>query len=177
MPRTVYYAAASLDGRIADRDGGTSWLRPFFAPELGFHQFFESVGAVVLGRATYDQATSSGHWPYAGKKGLVVTSRSLKNAPEGVGAARVEELKEAVGALRRELARDVWIVGGAKTAGACLAAGLVDELEIYVVPRLLGAGLPLVPDLGSLTALRLIESRTFSSGVVLVRSAVERPGP
>jgi dihydrofolate reductase len=174
MPRTVYYVAASQDGRIADKDGGMAWLHPFFSPELGFHAFFENVGAVVLGRATCDQALSSGRWPYAGKKGLVITSRPLENAPEGVRATRASELPEAVAALRREVTNDVWIVGGAKTAGACLAAGLVDELELYVVPRLLGAGVPLLPDIGALASLRLIETRSFSSGVVLLRSAVER---
>lgn len=174
LPRTVYYAAASADGFIAARDGGVSWLDPFNSPELGHGAFLARVGAVVVGRATYDQMLGFGPWPYAGRRGLVVTSRPIVGLPEGVGAILPAELPAALAGLRARTPGDVWIVGGGRTARLCLDAGLVDELELYLVPRLLGDGVPLLERREAFARLRLLETRAFSSGVTLVRYAVER---
>lgn len=184
MPRTVYYAAISADGFIATTDGGVAWLDPFHSPELGYEEFLAGVGAVVLGRATYEQALGFGPWPYAGRSGLVVTSRAIADLPGGVRTVAVDELAAAVQELRATTAGDVWIVGGSKTARACLDAGVIDELELYAVPRLLGAGIPLFelrdgenPELGDRTdygLLRLVQTRAFSNGVVMHRYAVEQ---
>jgi len=169
MPRTVYYAAVSVDGFIAAADGGVSWLDPFNSPELGYEAFLAKVGAVVLGRATYDQALTFGAWPYPGRAGLVVTSRPMQSLPEGTRAIRAAELPGTLADLRASSKGDVWIVGGARTARACLDSGLVDEIELYIVPCLLGDGIPLLERRNALAPLRLSETRSFGNGVVMVR--------
>jgi dihydrofolate reductase len=171
--RAVYYAGMSLDGLIADKDGGTTWMHPFFVPELGFHAFFEKVGAVVLGRTTYELAKRAPSWPYKGRTALVVTSRPLADPPPDTTAAGASDLRARIGGLRAQDRGDIWIIGGGKTARACLDAGLVDELELYLVPRLLGQGIPLLAP-GPAVATRLLETRSFTNGIVLVRHAVER---
>ena len=166
--RTVYYAAVSADGFIADATGGVGWLEPFQSPELGYEAFLAGVGAVVLGRATYEQALTFGAWPYPGRQGLVVTSRPIANLPAGVRAVTAAELAAAM----PRVDGDTWIVGGGRTARACVDAGLVDELELYVIPRVLGAGIPLLP--GGAVALELVATRTFGSGIAMLRYRVAR---
>jgi dihydrofolate reductase len=174
MPRTVYYAAMSVDGFIASPDGKVDFLDSFHAADFGYGEFFARVGAVVLGRATFEQSLTFGAWPYSGRLGLVVTSRPIRDPPAQVRAVTAAELPAALEELRAAARGDVWIVGGGKTAQACLDAGLVDELELYLVPRLLGNGVPLLSGPAGLAPLRLAEARAFPNGVLKARYEVER---
>lgn len=172
MARTVYYAAVSVDGFIADGDGNVHWLEPYNAPDLGYEEFLATVRAVVLGRATYDQSLTFGPWPYPGRSGLVVTSRPIDALPERVRAVTPDELPAALATLRAEAEGVTWIVGGGKTAQACLAAGLIDELELYVIPCLLGSGIPLLAPSRDPVPLRLLATRSFANGITMLRYAV-----
>ena len=174
MPRTVYYAAMSLDGFIADVRGGVDWLEPFDSTEFGYDAFFATIGAVVMGRTTYEQSLTFGPWPYAERLGIIVTSRPLDGLPEGVRAVHLDALSGALDALRAEASGDLWIVGGGRTAQACIDRDRVDELELYVIPRLLGDGVPLLERRDALARLQLIEARAFSNGVVRTRYRLER---
>lgn len=177
MSRIVYYAAISVDGFIAASDGNVHFLAPFDPMALGYAEFFAKVQAVVLGRATYDQLLTFGPWPYPGRRGLIVTTRPLAELPEATRTVTPAELPEALARLRAETPGEVWIVGGGQTARACLDAGLIDELELYVVPCLVGAGIPLFAPSSQLLPLRLLATQSFASGVTMLRYAVEpRPG-
>jgi dihydrofolate reductase len=173
MARNVYYVAASLDGFIADAEGGVGWLEPWGAEELGYEAFLAGVGAVVIGRTTYEQLPSLGPWPCGEREVLVVTTRPLAGARPRVSATTVAELGPRLAALRERARGDVWIVGGGQTARACVAAELLDELELYLVPATLGRGIPLLGE-GPPIALRLLESHPFANGVVKLRYAIER---
>jgi dihydrofolate reductase len=174
MSRIVYYAAVSADGFIADREGGVDWLEPFPSAQLGYDDFLGRVGAVVMGRTTYEQMLTFGPWPYGRRPGLVVTSRPIDGLPPGVKAIPVSALPARLPALAVQGGGDTWIVGGASTAGACMEAGLVDELELYVVPRLLGKGVRLLDRAAGLVALRTEDTRAFENGIVMLRYVVER---
>lgn len=176
MARTVYYAAVSVDGRMAEPGGGVAFLEPFSSAELGYAEFFARVDAVVLGRATYEQSMSFGPWPYGGRHGLVVTSRPIQDLPDRVRAVGIADLPSALRDLRAAVPGDIWVVGGSRTARACLSAGLLDELELYVVPRILGDGIPLLAGPSALAALKLVEARAFPNGVVRIRYQVLRGG-
>ncbi len=91
--------------------------------------------------------------------------------------ATAVELPASVAELRQRTSRDVWIVGGGQTARVCLSAGLVDELELYVIPILLGAGVPLLLHHESAIPLRLLDQHVFPGGVTRLRYAVERRNP
>ena len=133
----VVYLATSLDGRIADRDGSVGWLEPFEVHDYGFASFWAGVASLVLGRRTYDQVRAMGvDWPYAGKPAVVLTRRPLDDeVPEGV-VARTGDL----GGVIATLPAPVWLVGGSEVVRDALAAGLVDRLELFVMPVILGAG-------------------------------------
>ncbi|EJL33625.1 dihydrofolate reductase [Caulobacter sp. AP07] len=139
------YIAASLDGYVADAAGGVDWLAPYAAVDGGYRDFIDQVGTVVMGRRTHDQIPSLGlGWPYAGKRGLVVTSGPGASVQPGT-RFWTAGLPALIGCLRDLDDGDAWVVGGATLLAAMIAAGALDRLELLVAPLLLGEGTRLFP--------------------------------
>jgi dihydrofolate reductase len=160
----IYYAAVSLDGFIAGKDGNVAWLDGFFIPELGFHEFVKRVGGVIMGRKTFDKIASFGKWPYGELKGTVVTHRSfdaslgpLEHA-EG-SASSVHESAKALSPGPH------WLVGGADLATQFLEAGILTRIDLFVIPVLLGEGIPAFANQQT-HALELIDSQAYPKGIV-----------
>lgn len=167
------YIAASLDGFIADREGGVDWLTPYENEDVGFDRFFAQIGAIITGRTTYDQARSFNVWPYGNRPMHVLTSRPLDpDAPAGVQAVTGDPA-DLVARLKAETDGDIWLLGGGVTVANFLARGLVDRLELYVVPELLGFGVRLFPVPGPRQSLTFCGSRSFANG--LVELVYQRP--
>jgi dihydrofolate reductase len=166
--RVVYYVACSLDGFIATPDGGVDWLTEFGGDGGGYEEFFAGVGSLVLGRATFDQVIGWG-WPYGDKPSAVLTSRPLPDeAPASTFAVSGDDLAGVVARLRASAPGAVWVVGGGKAAGAFLTAGLLDELELGVIPVLLGTGIELLPDTVGQRRLELLRAEGRPSGMVSI---------
>lgn len=164
MPsRFRLYIAVSLDGFIATPDGGVAWLDDYPSSEFGFDEFLASIGTVVMGRATYEQALGFGEWPFAGKRVVVLSSRPLRDVPDGV-ERRDGDPRDFAESLRA--AGDVWVMGGAKTARGFREAGLIDEIELYVIPLLLGDGVPLWAQSGRTRPLCFVSAEAAPRGVV-----------
>ncbi len=160
------YMAASADGYIADRDGGVGWLDPFNGLDYGYTAFIAQIRTVVMGRATYDQARGFGpDWVYAGKRGIVVTSSSLHDAPADVTAWH-DDLPGLAAHLRALDDGDVWIVGGSQLQSALIEIGALDRLELFYMPVLLGNGVPLFRAGKDIRALQLEAAEPFENGVV-----------
>lgn len=172
MARIRLYFAASLDGFIADSAGGVDWLHPYNTPEAQYAAFLGEVRTVVLGRATYEQALGFGPWEYAGKRAIVWTSRGIDNPPGGVERYDGNAANLA-GRLRELDDGDVWIVGGARAQAALLDANAVDLADVFVVPLVLGAGVPMFGPV-SQHPLRLVESKAMRNGLVHLRYAVKQ---
>ena len=84
MARVRFYVATSLDGFIADREGSVDWLAPYDARLYGYDKFVGEVGALIMGRRTYEMIIAIGEeWPYTGKPVCVLSSRSLGDVPHG----------------------------------------------------------------------------------------------
>jgi dihydrofolate reductase len=164
--RLRLYAAISLDGCLADAQGGVGWLAPFEAQDYGMAGFLAQIGSVLTGRTTYDQARAFGDWPYAGKRVVVMTHRPLDpGAPAGVETAR-GDVAAVLGRLRVETPGDIWLLGGAALAQRCLAEGLVDSLELFVMPVTLGAGIRLFAAGGPPRGWRLASAVPHPNGVL-----------
>lgn len=166
-PRRVrLFVATSLDGCIARRNESVDWL--FTDADYGYADFYASVDTLVLGRNTYDVCLTFEEFPYRGKR-VIVLSRSRSGSDQnGVEYSR-EEPFDLVHRLRTEPGADIWLVGGGEVVRAFLAANLVDELDIFVHPILLGDGRPLFPAGFPETKLRLAASESFPSGLVRLR--------
>lgn len=166
VPRFRLYIAASLDGYIADADGSVAWLDAFQDQDYGYKEFVKELGAVVTGRATYDQALGFGDWPYGGKTVYVLTSRPLSEAPDGVVRWEGGVLDLVAHIRSTPIDGDVWILGGAQVVEAMLAENAVDTLELFVIPILLGDGIPLFTPNERRTRWNLVSTRAYPNGVM-----------
>ena len=148
MPSLIrVFIACSLDGFIAGTDDDLSWLpQPSEASTAGdhsFESFFADIGALLMGRRTFDVVQSMGDtWIYADRPVLVATTRPLESSRPSVRAVSgsiqqlVEQASEAAGD------RDVYLDGGNLIRQA-MDAELVDEVIVTIVPTILGGGIPL----------------------------------
>ena len=165
---THVFCAVSLDGCIAGPDDDLSWL-PAPDPDGddgGFGAFLEHVGALLMGRRTFDVVSGfEGPWPYGERPVLVATNRPIERAPAQVHAAHgpIAALLEQARALAGPL--DVYLDGGQLVRQA-LDADLVDVLTLTVVPVALGAGVPLFSGLSARRAFRRTAVRPLGNGMV-----------
>ena len=139
----VYYAAMSMDGRIADARHGIGFLQLLpRGPERDYEDFYDGVDSLIMGARTWDFMVEHGSWPYAGKPTWVVThAEELAEIP---GAAPVKRYTGPLPELVRQIAdgghERTWLVGGGDLAGQLLEADLLDELILTVAPTLVGNG-------------------------------------
>lgn len=171
MARIRGYIATSLDGYIADGEGRLDWLFAYDDMDLGEHDyrlFAETVRTVVMGRGTYDfLAAQPTPWAYDGKRVIVVTSRPIM---EPLGELETRHDVEALVAELRALDDgDVWMMGGGGLQSDFIARGALDDIEIYVMPELLGGGTPLFPATGLRRSPTLAEAKPLDRGCVYLR--------
>jgi dihydrofolate reductase len=159
----TYYVAASLDGRIAREDGSLDWLS--MDQDYGFHEFFATVDAVVMGRKTFDFIVGHGTWPYGERPGRIL-SRGGVGSPFPEARVTSAAPGEVVESLRRDGHERIWLVGGGVTARDFLELDLLDRIAVYTMPVILGGGPPMLPGGSPESRWDLSRQRTFGSGVV-----------
>jgi dihydrofolate reductase len=167
--RFAVFLATSVDGYIARPDGGLDWLKPFEGQEHGYTAFYKSVDAVVIGRGTYDVVLTFPGWAYGRKRVIVCTHRAA--APSHGEEITGEEPRALAERLDREGVERVYLDGGALIR-SFLREGLVDEMTITVVPIVLGSGIPLFAAGLPERPLKLVDARTYPSGLVQLRYAL-----
>jgi dihydrofolate reductase len=150
--------AMSLDGYIAGPNGEYDWI--VMDPEIDFAGMMKQFDTFLIGRKTFDAMKRMGN---AGKssKGItnIVCSRTLK--PSDYPKVRIEaDAERAVKELKDKPGKDIAIFGGGELFRSLLAAGLVDRLEMSVIPVLLGTGIPVFPPPGRVT-LKLRAQRVY----------------
>jgi dihydrofolate reductase len=178
MAKLIYSAIASLDGYVEDAQGRFDWA----APDPEVHAFVNvlerSVGTYLYGRRMYEtmvfwETVSTGEdqraetrdfaalWRGAEK---IVYSRTLATVSSARTRVEPEFSPDAIRALRSSSDRDI-SVGGAELAAQAIAAGLVDEYQLFLNPVIVGGGKRALPD-DVLVELELLDERRFASGVV-----------
>lgn len=168
MARILGYIAASLDGLISAENDNLDWLFEYDGMDLGEHDyrsFLKGIRTVVMGRGTYDFiARDPSPWAYDGKRTFVVTSRPIE-APKGPLEIR-SDIDALIAELRALDDGDVWMLGGGKLQMAFLERGALDEIEIYIIPEMLGGGDPLFPLTGFRASPTLISAKAIDRGCV-----------
>ena len=138
----TYYAALSLDGRIAGVDDDLAFLKTLTGAENDYEVFYADVDSLIMGARTWDFMVAHGSWPYAGKPTWIVTHADELAPLEG--AEPVEtfggDVAELVKLIDARGLKRTWLVGGGDVAGQLLADDLVDELILTLAPSLVGAG-------------------------------------
>jgi dihydrofolate reductase len=168
MARILGYIAASLDGLIATEDDDLGWLFKYDDMDLGEHDyrtFLKRIRTVVMGRDTYDFiAREPSPWPYDDQRVIVVTTRPLDD-PKGPLEVR-RDVDALIAELRALEDGDVWMLGGGRLQMAFLERGALDEIEIYVIPELLGGGKKLFPLTGFRASPTLVSAQAIDRGCV-----------
>ena len=167
MRRVVYGGAMSLDGYIAAPDGGYDWI--VMDPEFDFAEMYARFDTFLIGRKTFEvmQRMANENKAIPGIQNIVF-SRTLR--PSEYPHVMISSDAEGVVAeLRTKPGKDIALFGGGELFRSLLAAGLVDEIGVSVVPVLLGGGVPLLPSPANRAKLRLRKQRVYdkTSTVVL----------
>ncbi len=168
--RLRYQVAVSLDGFIAGPNGEFDWI--VADPAIDFAAMFKEFDTAVMGRKTYELVASQGEQGAMPGLDVLVFSRTLPAATQRGIRIYNDDPGEIVKALKEKPGRDIWLFGGGSLFRSLLDAGLVDTVEVAVIPVLLGAGIPLLPP-GAATKLVLADHKVLpKSGIVALAYAV-----
>ncbi len=186
MGRLLYSMSVSLDGYISGPDGDFGWS----APDQELHRFHNErvrdIGVHLLGRRLYETMV---YWETAEEQeslgeAELEFARIWKALPKVVFSKTLEEVEgnttllrdgadEEAARLKEESTADV-AVGGSGLAGSLIAAGLVDEFQLFVIPVVVGGGKPFFPALERQLDLDLVETRKFDSPALYLRYQLRR---
>ncbi len=191
MRKLVYSTSLSLDGYIDSAVGDSSWVVPDEELHEHFNDVEREVETLLYGRRMYE--LMAGYWPTADQEpdapaAIVEYAQIWKPVPKLVFSSTLEKVDwnaqlirgDAVTVVARLKAQPGSAsigVGGLVLASALASAGLIDEYRLYYVPILLGSGTAAFSQIQSRVQLEPIETRTFSSGTVLLRCAPVTPVP
>jgi dihydrofolate reductase len=169
MRRLRYRVAMSLDGFIAGAKGESDWIVP--DPSIDWVAIWAQFDACLMGRGTYEVAKSRRALLSGSGQQWIVVSRTLKTEDNPGITILSGGVAEAVAALKAKPGKDIWLFGGGVLFRSMLDAGLVDTVEVAVMPVMLGSGVPLLPE-GPRRTLHLTESQALASGTLMLSYAV-----
>ncbi len=170
MSKVILYIATSLDGYIARPDGNLDWLTSIPNPETGDYGYaalLERIGTIMMGRKTYDELLGFRiEWPYTGFDTIIVSTDKLLKIRSPDTRLLTENLPDVVTALKKQSPKDIWLVGGGQLINAFIQNGLLDQMIISIVPKIIGDGIPLFPKNTLETEWKLVDTQMFETGLV-----------
>lgn len=178
MRRIRYNAATSLDGFIASPDGSTDWIVQ--DNSIDFDALYAEFDIYIMGRKTYEAVTSySDANPLATKpkEDVIVISRNMKQENHPNISILCDDFIDIIRGLKAQGGRDIWFMGGGQLATPLLQAGLIDVVEVAVMPAIIGKGVKMIAesDNASETVYKLdllSVEKLDKSGIVMLRYAV-----
>jgi dihydrofolate reductase len=169
-PNIILYIASSIDGFIARKDGSVDWLSSYEQnqEDVGYEDFYKTIGIIIMGHTTYKQILTFGNFPYKEKKCYVFTKD--KHIKEDENVTFVSTYPEIfIEHLKRTETENIWLVGGASIVAEFLKNDLIDEFIITLVPIFLGEGIPFFKEYHPEKQLKLVNIKSFNSGLVQLR--------
>lgn len=170
--RVRYSVAMSLDGFIAGPNGEYDWI--IMDPSFDFAAVFAQFDTFLMGRRTFEFTQQSGGGGSMGSgTQTIVFSRTLRQSdyPKVVVSSKVAE---TIAALKEKPGKDIWLFGGGELFRSVLDAGLIDTVEVAVVPVMLSQGVPLLPAGSRSPVLKLTEAKSLPTGIVLLSYALKK---
>jgi len=171
MRKIILGLAVSLDSFIEGPNGEYDWC--FTDQDYGMHDFFNRVDAVFMGRKSYDLVQGMENTDFMPKMKTYVFSNTITQTKDdsivvsGDIAAEIAKIKNQPG-------KDIWLFGGANLTSSLMNSKLVDEVWLSVHPILLGSGKPLFSGIRERIKLNLIDTKTYSTGLVSLTYALEK---
>jgi dihydrofolate reductase len=177
MSKTILYIATSFDGYVAGPHDEVDWMDRYGNVEYGFNDFLAGVGAIVMGRRSYDVGVEQ-RWfsQYNYGAPIVVLSRSVPASPSKDGdftfvAAGLQAAHEQ--ARAKAGGKNVWVFGGASIVQQYAEAGLLEEIYLGIVPTILGDGKRLFERVDKRIDLRLLDAKQYDQDLVMLHYAVQ----
>ena len=176
MNKTILYVAMTLDGFIARENGDVDFLTMNPDEDYGYAEFVRSVDHIVMGFKTYEKSLTFPGNPFTpGKTHHVLTRKSELPKDE-----RVEFVQEGIQQFMKKLKaagnKNIWFMGGGDVLLSFLKLEMIDELMVFVIPLVLGSGIPLFKVGNPELVLKLKESQNYSDGIVKLHYLIEDPG-
>jgi len=165
--QVILYAATSLDGFIADKEGKVDWLSdPALAIEgedFGYAEFYDSIDTTLMGYKTYSDILGFDvPFPYPDKKNYVFSRR--KRSPQEWVQILNPDIPAFIMDLKEQEGKHIWLVGGAQLNAFFLDQGLIDRLILTLAPLVLGGGVSIFEGTSSYHQLERLEIRSFDKG-------------
>ena len=185
MSKIITTTWITLDGFIAGPNEEMDWIGEIYDEAMGKYEddLVSSADTLLLGRVTYQSfagswphvpdnpAASEGEKEYARKLNAmhkIVFSRTLEKVEWNNSTLVKEVVPEDIAQLKREPGRDMLIYGSASLVRTLTNFGLIDEYQLLVHPIILGSGKPLFQDIKDRAKLKLVNTKTHPSGVVVL---------
>ncbi|MEO2207950.1 dihydrofolate reductase family protein [Paenibacillus pabuli] len=171
--KVVLYIAMSLDGYIARKDGSVDWLFDVEGDggDNGYAAFYQTIGTVVMGRTTYEDVLKlSEEFPYADRPTYVLSRSEQPPAPHV--QFTTEPVETLIPRLQQASDADLWIVGGGQLVQAVMEKQLLHEIEVAIIPKILGEGIPLFPEGIVPSNLKMIGTQTLGQ-IISIRYQVQ----
>ena len=169
MRRVRYAVVISLDGYIGGPKGEADWITT--DPEFDFTALFRQFDTILVGRRTFETMVTARRTTIPGMK-TIVFSRTLRQEDHPEVALVMDGHREALAALKAGPGKDIWLFGGGSLFRSLAEDGLVDTVEVRIVPVLLGAGVPLLASLEERIKLSLTAHGVNRTGIVSLEYAL-----
>jgi dihydrofolate reductase len=185
MRRVIASMNVTLDDYMSGTNGELDWHFPLWNEEMAAYAFEELSGAdtIILGRITY-QAMAS-YWPGAATRegctrndiafanlmndrSKIVFSRTLKKASWKNTKLVSGNIVKEITTLKQQRGGDMIVYGSGSIVTTLIQAGLVDEYQVWVHPVVIGSGVPFFKDMRSRLELKLLRTKRFASGVIIL---------
>jgi dihydrofolate reductase len=172
--RIILDLAVTLDGFIEGKNGEVDWC--IMDSDMGFIDFLHQIDTILYGRKSYElwgkytpetEVTDIEKelWEAVHSKQKYVFSRTQKGTDDKAIFIN-DQILEEVNKVKNKPGKDIWLYGGSSLITSFIKLGLVDEFRLSVHPVVLGEGKPLFMDIRERLNLKLVNTRSFSSGVV-----------
>lgn len=183
MKKTIFQMSVSVDGYFEGPGREIDWHRVDDEFNAYVIEMLDATEVLIMGRRTYE--LMAGYWPSAAdndprvkermnRTPKLVFSKTLKDVTWQNSRLATGSLAEEVARLKQTPGQGLLWVGGSRLAASFLEQGLLDEVRIILTPILLGAGHPVFEGIRQRQPLRLLSTRIFKSGNVVLTYAPER---
>jgi dihydrofolate reductase len=171
--KIILNIAISLDGYIADTDGGFAWIHGDedkshdTEKQFSYSEFLESIDVIIMGRNAYLDCPAETLESFQSKKIYVATSHNIENKTDNIKLIKGDVCTQIL-ELRQKKGKAIWLFGGAGLTDPFIKADIVDEYIIGIIPTILGKGRPLFLENNPTIKLHL-EELTVNEGITIIR--------
>lgn len=164
MGYVIMQLAVSLDGYIAKKDGSVDFLGEMKGEiTKDFQSFVDGIDTIVMGYGSYQKMLEFGEIPFQDKEVLILTSKKLSSS-----ASHVSFTNKSIRDIVEKAKGTIWLFGGAKIIQSFINEDLVDEMQLLVVNKVIGEGIPLFLENKGIRELKLVTTKQYDDNVMLV---------